>query len=290
MDSLSFLGKTVLITGASRGLGRTIAAAFWRAGANVFLVARCGEDLTAVCENLTGDPAGAQRAGFLAADLSAADAPAGIFDAFRDFSGKLDVLVNNAAILGPVGPADENDWEQWQRALQINLVAPVALCRLAVRQMKEQRDGVILNLSGGGATSPRPFFSSYATAKAGLVRFTETIAAENAPFGIRVNAIAPGPMHTEMTEGVVRAGPSLAGESEYRKAAEQARRAAPIPATPGELAVFLASATAAGINGKLISALWDPWKDLARHAAELARSDVYTLRRVVPEDRNFRWV
>jgi NAD(P)-dependent dehydrogenase (short-subunit alcohol dehydrogenase family) len=289
MDSLSFLGKTVLITGASRGLGRTIASAFWGVGADVFLVARSENKLAALCEELTGDAADGQRAGFCVADLSASDAPDRIFDALHEFTGGVDVLVNNAAILGPVGPADENDWEQWQRAIRINLLAPVALCRLAVRQMKTGGGGAIVNVSGGGATSPRPCFSAYATAKAGLVRFTETLAAENARFGIHVNAIAPGAMHTEMTEAVVRAGPSLAGETEYRKAVEQARDAAAISATPAELAVFLASTTAAGIDGKLISAVWDPWKDLARHAAELAQSDVYTLRRIVPEDRNFRW-
>jgi NAD(P)-dependent dehydrogenase (short-subunit alcohol dehydrogenase family) len=290
MDSLPFLGKTVLITGASRGLGRTMAAAFWQQGADVFLLARSEENLAAICNQLAGDSAGDQRAGFLPVDLAAPEAPARIFASFREFSSKLDVLVNNAAILGPVGPVDENDWEQWQHAIQINLLAPVALCRLAVRQMKAQGGGAIVNLSGGGATAPRPFFSAYATAKAGLVRFTETIAAETGRYGIRVNAIAPGPMHTEMMDAVVQAGPSLAGETEYRKAMEEAQRAAPIPATPAELAVFLASETAAGINGRLISAVWDPWKDLARHAAELARSDVYTLRRIVPEDRNFRWV
>jgi len=290
MDPLLFPDKTVLLTGASRGLGQHIAEAFWRHGADVFLVARSAEALTALCGRLTSGARDGQRAGCLAMDLTAPYGPERIFEELLGFSGRVDALINNAAIIGPIGPLDENDWAQWQKAIHVNLLAPVALCRLAIQRMRSQGGGAIVNLSGGGATSPRPFFSAYATAKAGLVRFTETIAAEAGRYGIRVNAIAPGAMNTEMHDAVLRAGPALAGETEYRKAVEQEERGATSPATPAELAVFLASDAAAGINGKLISAVWDPWKNLASHAAELAQSDVYTLRRIVPEDRGFRWV
>jgi NAD(P)-dependent dehydrogenase (short-subunit alcohol dehydrogenase family) len=96
-------------------------------------------------------------------------------------------------------------------------------------------------------------------------------------------------MNTEMHDAVLRAGRALAGETEYRKALEQAERGGVPPATAAELAVFLASDAAAGINGRLISAVWDPWRNLASHAAELPQSDVYTLRRIVPEDRGLLW-
>jgi NAD(P)-dependent dehydrogenase (short-subunit alcohol dehydrogenase family) len=222
-------------------------------------------------------------------DLSVTDAPTLIFDALQSFTGRIDVLVNNAGIIGPIGPLDGNDWTGWKTAIQVNLLAPAALCRLAITQMKSQGGGAIVNLSGGGATSPRPFFSAYAAAKAGLVRLTENIAAESGRYGIRANAIAPGAMNTEMHSAVLRAGPALAGETEYRKALEQAEHGGVSSATAAELAVFLASDAASGINGRLISAVWDPWKNLTSHASELAKSDVYTLRRIVPEDRNLLW-
>jgi 3-oxoacyl-[acyl-carrier protein] reductase len=205
------------------------------------------------------------------------------------FSGRLDVLVNNAAIIGPIGALEDNDFAQWQEAIRVNLLAPVALCRLAVQWMKKERAGSIINISGGGATSPRPFFTAYGTAKAGLVRFTETLAVETAGYGIRVNAIAPGAMNTEMHDAVLRAGPERVGKAEYRKAVEQAERGGTSPETPADLAVFLASDEAAGITGRLISAVWDRWRNLAERAGELAKSDVYTLRRIVPEDRGLAW-
>lgn len=289
MHASLFSGKTVLVTGASRGLGRHIVEAFWRRGASVFMVARSVDALTALSIELEVNSRENQRAAYMAVDLASSDAPGKVFDALQNFSGRLDVLVNNAAIVQPIGPLEENDWPQWQRALQLNLLAPVALCRLALPLMKT-RGGAIVNVSGGGATSPRPFFSTYSTAKAGLVRFTETIAAEAGQCGIRVNAVAPGPMNTEIHDAVLRAGPALAGAAEYRKALEQVERGGIASSTPAELVVFLASEAAAQINGRLISAVWDPWRNLADYAAELAGSDVYTLRRIVPEDRGFEWL
>ncbi|MGH9583107.1 MAG: SDR family NAD(P)-dependent oxidoreductase [Bryobacteraceae bacterium] len=289
MFANEFYGKTVVVTGASRGLGLHIAEAFWNRGADLFLVARSADALASLGERFGGGARKGQRVRHLPADLAEPSAANAIFEALERFSGRLDVLVNNAAIVGPIGPVEENDWPLWQRAIQVNLLAPVALCRLAIGRMKAQGGGVIVNLSGGSATSPRPFFSAYAAAKAGLARFSETAAAEAARHGIRVNSIAPGAMNTEMHDAVLRAGPEMAGETEYRKALEQAERGGSSPLTPSELAVFLASDAAAHISGKLISAVWDPWTDLASRAAELARSDIYTLRRIVPEDRGLQW-
>ena len=288
MNAQPFSSKNVLVTGATRGLGRHIADAFWRQGANLFAVARSADALAALAAELVAVREG-QKVGSIAVDLSDRNAPAQIFDALGRFGSSLDVLVNNAAIIGPIGPLEDNSWDQWQVTIQVNLLAPVALCRLAIQRMKTQGGGSIVNLSGGGATAPRPFFSAYATAKAGLVRFTETIATEVGHYGIRLNAIAPGAMNTEMHDAVLRAGPARTGETEYRKALEQAERGGASPAIPAELAVFLASDAAAGINGRLISAAWDPWKDLVSHSTQLAQSDVYTLRRIVPEDRGLQW-
>ncbi len=178
MDPLLFAGKTAVITGASRGLGQHIAEAFWRCGADVFLIARSAPALAGVCAALKRAARNGQHADYLASDLSDTAAPERIIAAALDFSGRVDILLNNAGIIGPIGALDENDWTEWQRTIDVNLLAPAALCRLAIQCMKSQHGGAIVNVSGGGATSPRPFFSAYATAKAGLVRFTETIAAE----------------------------------------------------------------------------------------------------------------
>ncbi len=103
-----------------------------------------------------------------------------------------------------------------------------------------------------------------------------------------VNAIAPKAMNTEMLEAVLRSGAAQAGP-EYERALEQKRQGGQSPETAAALACFLASPESAGITGRLLSAVWDPWRNLPARAGELASSDIYTLRRITPEDRGKKW-
>jgi 3-oxoacyl-[acyl-carrier protein] reductase len=274
-------GRNAIITGASRGLGLAIAKAMACAGANLLLVARSAKAL----EQSDGRMVNAR---VFRADLQDADAPAAIIEEARRHWSKLDILVNNAAIVGPIGAVWENDWREWEAALRVNLLAPVALCRLAAPWMKESGGGAILNISGGGATKARPRFSAYATAKAGLVRFSETLAEEAFADHIRVNCIAPGAMNTAMLDAVLNTG-EAAGAGEYAQALKQRAQGGTPPETAAALCVFLASGEAAGITGRLISAVWDPWRSLAERTEDLRNSDIYTLRRIVPADRGQEW-
>ncbi|HUI55022.1 MAG TPA: SDR family oxidoreductase [Bryobacteraceae bacterium] len=273
-----------LITGASRGLGRSIAAEFWNNGCHLAVVARPSAALDELAADLRSR--GTQDLQIVPADLSDPEAPAAVIDHLRGRWDRLDALINNAAVSGPIGRLWENDWRQWQETLQVNLVAPVALCRLAIPLMP--RGGSIVNLSGGGATGPRPNFSAYGTAKAALVRFTETLAQEVAEKGIRVNAISPGIMATRMLDDVARAGPEHAGD-DYQRALDTRRSGGQPPERAAALAWFLASPASEGITGRLISAVWDPWPNLSAHVDELRESDIYTLRRITPENRGKQW-
>src|SRR5690349_10184230 len=135
-------GFHALITGASRGLGRAIAEEFWSRGADLALVARSGPALQQLAAELRGR--GTQRIEVIPADLSDPEAPASIMENLRRKWDHLDALVNNAAVAGPIGRLWHNDWTEWRRTLQVNLLAPVALCRLAVPWMS--RGGAIVNL------------------------------------------------------------------------------------------------------------------------------------------------
>ncbi len=284
-----FCGKNVLITGASRGLGLAIARAFWIHGANLLLVARSANALDAIREEFLSSGPGGQEIRSWADDLSQPECPERILACAKGIWRKIDVLVNNAAIIGPIGAFWENDWPAWEITIRVNLLAPAAICRGTLGWMREAGGGAIVNISGGGATAPRPFFSAYASAKAGLVRLSETLARETAGSGIRVNCVAPGAMNTQMNAAVLSAGPAAAGVDEFGRARRLAESHAVVAETPANLALYLASPVAEQITGKLISAVWDPWRDLEAHAAELAGSDIYTLRRILPEDRGKTW-
>ena len=203
--------------------------------------------------------------------------------------GGLDILVCNAGIYGPKGPIDELDWASWVEAIQINLLGTVLCCRLFLPLLRKSPRGKIILLSGGGATKPLPFLSAYAASKAGVVRFGETLAGELAECGIDVNSVAPGALNTRMLQEVLDAGPEKVGPAFYRSAMDQREKGGTPLDSGANLCLYLASDESNGITGKLISATWDPWREFAEHRQDLAKTDIYTLRRIVPGERGLSW-
>lgn len=282
------MNQNVLITGASRGLGAAMVKAFWKTGANLVLVARNEKALNTLISTL--EPRQGQSAYPLGCDLSAPGAVKTIIQKARGQFEHLDVLINNAAIQGPIGPSWENDWEDWRQALDVDLFASIDLSRRCAAWMIPQRKGKIICLSGGGAASSRPNFSAYAVAKAGLVRFCEVLADELRVHNIQVNCIAPGAMATVLLDEIIKTGPERAGQKEYESAMKiQEQNGGALPDRAAQLAVFLASAASDGVTGKLISAVWDPWESLPDYVEDLQNTDIYTLRRIVPKDRGKSW-
>jgi NAD(P)-dependent dehydrogenase (short-subunit alcohol dehydrogenase family) len=282
-------GKGAIVTGASVGLGRCIAAAFLREGASVAICGRDSKALTSAADELARDVRPGARLHAVCADVSdRGDVERLVSETVATF-GRLDILVNNAAVQGPLGPTEAVDWDDWTKTIRINLLGPALTMRTVLPVFKLQGRGKIINLSGGGATGPRPRASAYAASKAALVRLTETVAEETRGTGIDVNAIAPGALNTRLLEETLAAGPEGIGEREYRRAVEQKAKGGSRPEDAADLCVFLASSESDGITGKLLSAVWDPWRTLASHREQLTTSDIYTLRRIVPADRGQDW-
>jgi NAD(P)-dependent dehydrogenase (short-subunit alcohol dehydrogenase family) len=282
-------GITALVTGASRGLGRAISEALAEAGASVVLVARSRGDLERTKGHVQTLLRGGARVYCIPADLSSESFETALEKELKKAGLRPDVLVNNAAIQGPIGPFWETNWQEWSHSFQLNAFAPARLCRLLIPGMIQRGWGKIITLSGGGATGPRPRFTAYGAAKTLLVRFMETLAEELKPHGIDANAIAPGAMKSAMTEAVIAAGPAKAGEKEYETARKLLQGTEEVVSRAARLCLFLSSHASDGITGKLLSAAWDPWETLPSHREELSRTDVYSLRRIVPSDRGLTW-
>jgi len=281
----ALVGRAALITGASQGLGREIAAAYLRAGARVMICARDAAALEATRAELA--PLGAVLAH--AADISKPEQVAALVAAAIAAFPELDILVNSAGIYGPKGAIEDNVWDAWVQAIEINVFGAVLLCRAIVPHLKQRGHGKIIQLSGGGATTPMPRLTAYATAKAAVVRFAESLALELAEHKIDVNSIAPGALNTRMLDEILEAGPAVVGEDFYQRSLKQKASGGAGLEKGAALAVFLASEASDGISGRLISAVWDPWAELPTHRDELATSDIYTLRRIVPGDRGKTW-
>jgi NAD(P)-dependent dehydrogenase (short-subunit alcohol dehydrogenase family) len=278
-------GRSALITGASEGLGLEIARAYLREGARVAICARTEETLRAAEAELA--PLGDAAA--LVADVSSPDDAGAVVAFAAERFGGLDVLVNNAGVYGPKGPVEDVDWDEWRRAVEINLYGSVLPVRAALPHLKASERGKVVQLSGGGATAPLPFLSAYAASKAAVVRFLETLAGEVAEHGVDVNGIAPGALNTRMLDEVLAAGPERVGDEFYAKAlAQRDNGGAPLE-RGAALAVYLGSRASDGVSGRLLSALWDPWETLGHRLGDLDGSDVYTLRRIVPAERGLGW-
>jgi NAD(P)-dependent dehydrogenase (short-subunit alcohol dehydrogenase family) len=240
-------GKVALVTGAGSrgdgvGTGKAMSVLFAREGARVCLVDiepdRAKETLSLVRAE-GGD------ALVIEGDVSDADSCANVVEVALHRYGQLDVLVNNAAIVGPVGPVEGLSLEAWQQVLAINLTGAMLMSRHALPSLRPQ-GGAIINIASTGALVSTGQTPSYGAAKAALIRLTADLAVAYGRDGVRANAIAPGNIHTPM------AGGSMTSEARKRR-----RMASPL-ATEGNAwdvawtAVFLASDEARWITGACI--------------------------------------
>lgn len=285
----SLAARVALITGANRGLGLAIARGFVAAGASVMLCARDAEQLQAAGRELQALAGDNQIVRWSPVDVTDQPAVEALIEQSIKELGDLHILVSNAGVYGPFGPIEEVDWKEWVRAIEINLLGSVIPIRAVLPHFKRQRHGKIIQLSGGGATNPLPRISAYASSKAAVVRFAETIALECMDQGIDVNSIAPGALNTRLLDDVLEAGAEKVGEQFYAAAVKQKEKGG-VPLTHAtDLAIFLASRASDGITGRVISAIWDKWPDWPKYLEALRRSDVYTLRRITGRDRGFDW-
>ncbi len=286
---MKLAGRNAIITGASQGLGKVIAEHFVREGASVVLCARSEADLESTRAEISKLAASHQKVLARAGDVSNESQVNELVAFAARELGSIHALVCNAGIYGPMGPTETVNIDEWRRALDINLFGVLLPARAVIPHFKKASYGKIVVLSGGGATNPLPNISCYAASKAAAVRLMETLAEELRSSNVDVNAVAPGALKTRLVDQVLAAGPDKVGEAFFAKNKKWSEEGATPLALGASLCVYLASKESDGITGKLISAQWDPWQTLHEHREELTKSDIYCLRRIVPEDRGKKW-
>ncbi len=269
--------KVVVITGAGRGIGRAIAIVLAKKGARIAITSRTEAELHRTEEELNEHGAEVLAA---AGDVSSPIHVNEFVNKVIDTYGRIDVLVNNAGVLGPIGPIEENRADMWRYAIEVNLFGVFLLCKYVIPHMKRQRSGKIINFSGAGAPSPYPRFTAYSASKTGVLGLTQTLALELEDFNIQVNAVAPGIADTRMQDEILAAGES-AGAA-FAKAKEVKDGKGVELSKVAELVAFLASDTSGGITGKYFSARWDDWRGFTERSnmERLLASNIYTIQRI----------
>ena len=213
----------ILVTGASRGLGAAVARKAARLGADVALAARSEEELAAVAEDVRSL---GSRALAIAADLSRLeDCRRTVTETVEHF-GRLDGLVNNAGVLGPVAPVAEGDPEGWQYNLQVNLLGPVWLTQAVLPHLRASR-GRVVHVSSGAAVNPVEGWGAYSVSKAGLNHFSRVLAEEE-PDVVSV-AFRPGVVDTAMQAQVRTEGREGMQPENHRRFLERHRRGELLP-------------------------------------------------------------
>ena len=246
-------GQTALITGASRGIGRHIALAFAREGAEPALVARSVEDLESVKGEIRDLGI---RCGTFVFDLLQPGAVTRLVaDIDRDF-GRVDILVNNAALVSGDRPMPVIDFDDefWEATLHLDLTVPYLLCKELVPPMIDRRYGRIINIASDAGKTGLIHGAAYSAAKHGLLGFTRSLALELAQHGVTVNAICPGPVNTAANDKRLAYDVKRLGRSPEEIKAGMTplgRRLEPEEVAP--LAIYLASRDAAVVTGQAIS-------------------------------------
>ena len=282
--------KYIIITGASGGLGFVLSNYLFKHGYSLWLLtskSSTKKKLESHYKSLISKKKNKVIIDFF--DLSNSTKRKLFEKKILKFKYQIYALINNAAIQGPIGPSWTLTENFIEKTIKINLLGPIFLSKLVIPKMIKNKEGVILNLSGGGATAARENFSSYAVSKTGLVRYSEILAAELKKFNIRVNALAPGVMKTKMLDNILLAGQTNSGSNEYKIASELLSKKQFSFQSVIDLIVFLLSKDSEKISGKLISAKWDNWKNFKKHHKQLMKSDILTLRRIVGKDRGIDW-
>lgn len=259
----SLNGKVALVTGGGRGIGREIAFALARAGAAVAVIARNQTEVAEVVSDISA--CGGRAFGF-SADVTDRAAVEESTAEVEKILGSVDVLVNNAGVSGPTAPLWEANPDEWWRTLEINLRGPMLFARTVLPSMIRRRSGTIVNVgsyagiratTGGG-------FAAYATSKAALVRFSDSLAASTEEHGVRVFTISPGIVHTAMTDAV----------DLFKSIPESAWSP---PEAAASLVVRLAANAGMALNGRFLH-VNDDLDELLREAERIKVEGLYTLR------------
>lgn len=265
-------GQTAIVTGAGRGLGRAIAVELASEAAAVVVVARSGAE---VDETVALVQSSGGRAVGVVMDVTDGAAFTHAVAKVSEVMGPVNLLVNNAAVVAPLGPAWQVSLDEWWRQMETNVLGPMNGAHAVLPAMTAARSGRIVNIVSGVGLNAIENMSAYATSKAALIRLTEALAIDAAGYGVTVFALDPGFMTTAMTQYLAHS------ESGQRWTPQTASLFDSPAHVPVDRAASLVATLATGIADKLTGrflTVWDDVDDLTRRADDIVAEDLHAMR------------
>lgn len=245
--------KVAIITGAGRGLGRASAMAMAAEGASTVILSRTPPELADTAAAIESEDG---KVLMMRADVSSSEDIGEVVSETISVFGRVDILMNNAAVLGPAELIADIDEEAWTQTMEINLHGPFRCSREVIPHMSRQGGGKIINVTSGLAEIVMPPFGAYSISKAALNHMTRFLAEELQAHNIQVNGMDPGIMDTDMQASIRNLGPEFLGEALYEQFVSfEEEGHLKSPDEIAQLAVFLASAASDTITGEIGSEL-----------------------------------
>ncbi len=198
-EILNLQGKVAIVTGASKGIGESIAEAFGKAGAKVVVSSRKQDAIDEVAHRLTGQGTEALA---IAANAGKAEELKSLAESTISHFGGIDILVNNAAANPTFGPVENTEDWAYDKIMDVNVKGPFLLSKLALPSMRQRQGGAIINISSIGGLSPEPQLGIYSVSKAAIISLTKVLAKEWGAYGIRANVICPGLIKTKFSQAL----------------------------------------------------------------------------------------
>ena len=271
--STDLCGKRIVVVGASGAIGSAISRKLAALGATLVLVGRRESAIAEVASSLANGPHV-----IVPMDISDESSWESQFGPYLEPA--VNALVVAAGTLGPAGKINDFQPEQFMNTVKSNVVGTVLAVKHLLSRLAEAR-GSIVTFSGGGATSPLPFFSAYAASKVAVVRLTEQLSIELVEQGVRINAVAPGFVYSAMHDETLAFGPEAVGRDYFEKTRSAAENGTgDSPELAANLCAFLTGDESVGITGKLISARWDPWQETSFQDRLRGEKGFATIRRI----------
>ena len=289
LKDIDFENKNVIITGASRGIGYNLSKRFIELGANLSLCSKNYSNLKKAVNKLNKIKKKKQKIFYMKVDISKNNDIKKFYQRSLKNFNTIHILVNNAGIYGPKGFSESVNWSKWVNAIKINLFGSVYITRLLIKHFKKNNYGKIIQLAGGGVAGPLPMMSAYGVSKVAVVRYMHSLSEEVKKYNININIVAPGTINTDMLKEILRDGKSKVGEHHYKKAIRQKKIGGTPMSKAVDLIIFLSSDISSGLKGKIINAIWDDWINLINQIKKIQSSDIFTLKRIHPSDRGFKW-